>query len=349
MKLYLPITVDLYNIYPLRVLNLQQNNVGRGALITLTAAGTVVVPESEDLYVYAKKSDGTVVYNTCTLKDNQIQVDFDEQMTVAEGILQVELQMVDSTGNSITTPIFQINVQKSNMDYQKIISQDSFQALVTTLAEVQELKKNGLKGDPGEAATIQIGTVTASDPGSDPAVTNSGTEQDAVLNFVLPRGIQGPTGPKGDPGTANAATVAYDNSTSGAKETNAQDAFDKLYGDIDNLTEKREWTKVSFVGAVDVTLSIPSNKCAKVPITAKEICVEITVKRNVSTTIKFSQYLKTPGDYIGGYYNSEKYYGSYQLGYNNNIIYLNKSWLRVVDNGVEYNNADTVQVDVYYR
>ena len=238
MKLYLPITVDLYNIYPLRVLNLQQNNVGRGALITLTAAGTVVVPESEDLYVYAKKSDGTVVYNTCTLKDNQIQVDFDEQMTVAEGILQVELQMVDSTGNSITTPIFQINVQKSNMDYQKIISQDSFQALVTTLAEVQELKKNGLKGDPGEAATIQIGTVTASDPGSDPAVTNSGTEQDAVLNFVLPRGIQGPTGPKGDPGTANAATVAYDNSTSGAKETNAQDAFDKLYGDISQLTEK---------------------------------------------------------------------------------------------------------------
>ena len=118
---------------------------------------------------------------------------------------------------------------------------------------------------------------------------------------------------------------------------------------VSELNEKREWTKVTYGGAVDVTLSIPSNKCAKVPITAEEICVEITVKRNVSTTIKFSQYLKTPGDYIGGYYNSEKYYGSYQLGYNNNIIYLNKSWLRVVDNGVEYNNADTVQVDVYYR
>lgn len=349
MKLYLPITVDLYNIYPLRVLNLQQNNVGRGALITLTAAGVVIVPDSESLYVYAQKKDGTMVYNTCTLKDNQIQVDFDEQMTVESGILQVELQMVDTSGNSITTPIFQINVQKSNIDYQKITSQDSFQALVTTLAEVQELKKNGLKGDPGEAATIQIGTVTASDPGADPEVTNSGTQQDAVLNFVFPRGIQGPMGPKGDPGTANAATVAYDNSTSEAAETNAQDAFDKLYGDITQLTEKREWTKVSFVGAVDVTLPIPSNKCANVPSTAEEIYVEITVKRNVSTTIKFSHYLKTPGDYIGGYYNSEKYYGSYQLGYSNNIIYLNKSWLRVVDNGTAYDNSNTVQVDVYYR
>ena len=60
-----------------------------------------------------------------------------------------------------------------------------------------DLKEHGLKGDPGEAATIQVGTVTASDPGSNPQVTNSGTEQDAVFNFVLPRGEQGPTGPAG--------------------------------------------------------------------------------------------------------------------------------------------------------
>ena len=118
---------------------------------------------------------------------------------------------------------------------------------------------------------------------------------------------------------------------------------------ISQLTKKREWTKVSFVGAVDVKLSIPSNKCARVPSTAEEICVEITAKRNASTTIKFSQYLKTPGTYNGGYYNSDKYYASYQIGYSNNIIYLDKSWLKVVDNGIEYNNVDTANVDVYYR
>lgn len=118
---------------------------------------------------------------------------------------------------------------------------------------------------------------------------------------------------------------------------------------VSELTEKMEWTKVSFVGAVDVNVSVPSDRCAKVPSTAEEICVEITAKRNASTTIKFSQYLKTPGAYNGGYYNSDKYYASYQIGYSNNIIYLNKSWLKVVDNGTEYNNTDTVQVDVYYR
>lgn len=118
---------------------------------------------------------------------------------------------------------------------------------------------------------------------------------------------------------------------------------------VNELTEKREWTKVSFKGAVDVTASIPSDKCARVPSTAEEICVEITVKRNASTSIKFSQYLKTYGAYFGGYYYSDKYYASYQLGYSNNIIYMYKSWLKVVDNGAEYDNTDIVQVDVYYR
>lgn len=236
MKLYLPITVDLYNIYPLRVLNLQQNNVGRGALITLTAAGAVIVPDSELLYVYAQKPDGTVVYNTCTLKDNQIQVDFDEQMTVESGILQVELQMVDTSGNSITTPIFQVNVQKSNIDYQKIASSDEFQVLIDMINSVDELKKTGLKGDNGEAATIQVGTVTASEAGSVPTITNRGTAQKAIFDFVLPRGEQGP---RGQAGPADATDVSYNNGTSGAAETNAQDALDKLYGDITQLTENK--------------------------------------------------------------------------------------------------------------
>ena len=248
MKLYLPITVDLYNIYPLRVLNLQQNNVGRGALITLTAAGAVIVPDSESLYVYAQKQDGTVVYNTCTLKDNQIQVDFDEQMTVESGILQVELQMVDTSGNSITTPIFQVNVQKSNIDYQKITSQDSFRALVTTLAEVQELKKTGLKGDPGEAATIQVGTVTASEAGSVPTITNRGTAQKAIFDFVLPRGEQEP---RGQAGPADATDVAYNNSTSGLKATDTQAAIDELKTETTNLTEKTTYVGNTKIATTD--------------------------------------------------------------------------------------------------
>ena len=37
-------------------------------------------------------------------------------------------------------------------------------------------------------ATIDIGTVTTGDPGTDVLVTNSGVGKDAVFNFAIPRG-----------------------------------------------------------------------------------------------------------------------------------------------------------------
>lgn len=55
----------------------------------------------------------------------------------------------------------------------------------------------GTQGPAGEAATIQIGTVTS---GPSPQVTNSGTVNDAIFNFVLQQGPQGPAGPAGADG-----------------------------------------------------------------------------------------------------------------------------------------------------
>ena len=55
----------------------------------------------------------------------------------------------------------------------------------------------GPQGPAGQAATIQIGSVSSGDA---PAVTNSGNETAAVLDFVLQQGPAGPQGSKGDPG-----------------------------------------------------------------------------------------------------------------------------------------------------
>lgn len=60
-----------------------------------------------------------------------------------------------------------------------------------------EQGEQGEQGVPGVAATIQIGMVTS---GDSPAVTNSGSAQAAVLDFVLQRGPQGLQGEKGDTG-----------------------------------------------------------------------------------------------------------------------------------------------------
>lgn len=50
------------------------------------------------------------------------------------------------------------------------------------------------EGPAGKAATIEVGTVTTGDPGTQAQVTNAGTENAAILDFTIPRGAVGPTG-----------------------------------------------------------------------------------------------------------------------------------------------------------
>lgn len=52
----------------------------------------------------------------------------------------------------------------------------------------------GLQGPAGNAATITIGSVTTSAPGTSAQVTNSGTSSAVVLDFVLPKGKDGADG-----------------------------------------------------------------------------------------------------------------------------------------------------------
>jgi len=58
----------------------------------------------------------------------------------------------------------------------------------------------GAIGPQGLAATITVGTVTNSAPGSTAVVTNSGTTNNAIFDFVVPIGTEGAVGPIGPAG-----------------------------------------------------------------------------------------------------------------------------------------------------
>lgn len=53
----------------------------------------------------------------------------------------------------------------------------------------------------GLAATVTVGTTTTGEAGTNASVTNSGTAQSAVLNFVIPKGANGSNGSDGADGT----------------------------------------------------------------------------------------------------------------------------------------------------
>lgn len=67
---------------------------------------------------------------------------------------------------------------------------------------------SGANGTPGAAASITVGTVTTGSPGSSASVVNAGTSSAAVLNFTIPAGATGATGPQGATGPAGTTTWA---------------------------------------------------------------------------------------------------------------------------------------------
>lgn len=84
---------------------------------------------------------------------------------------------------------------------------------------------DGVDGQDGAAATITVGSVTSVDYEYPATVTNSGTTSAAVLDFEIPRGVPGETGPAGRDGVdgsdGQAATITVGSTTTGNPGTNA--------------------------------------------------------------------------------------------------------------------------------
>ena len=74
----------------------------------------------------------------------------------------------------------------------------------------------GITGPTGLAATIVVGTVDTDEPGQPAVVNNSGTDQNAVFNFVIPRGATGATGVAGTVGATGATGVTGPAGATGA-------------------------------------------------------------------------------------------------------------------------------------
>lgn len=76
--------------------------------------------------------------------------------------------------------------------------------------------EQGIQGIPGTAATIQVGSVTS---GSTPSVTNVGTSNAAIFDFVLEKGDKGDQGPVGQAAGFGTPTASASTLTPGASAT----------------------------------------------------------------------------------------------------------------------------------
>ena len=90
----------------------------------------------------------------------------------------------------------------------------------------------GATGPTGAAgsATVSIGTTTTSAAGTNAAVTNTGTGTAAILNFVIPQGSAGATGPAGLQGVQGPQGVAGPQGLPGANGTNGVNGTNGING-----------------------------------------------------------------------------------------------------------------------
>lgn len=96
----------------------------------------ITLDGSEQARVYAKKPDGTEVYNDCeVVSSNEVLMESDSgQIFAAIGVVQAEIQ-ISKSGKTITTYTFEFDVKKSLTRAGAIQSSNEYGALETAIAK----------------------------------------------------------------------------------------------------------------------------------------------------------------------------------------------------------------------
>lgn len=167
------------------------------------------IPDGTSVGIYVEKPSKKGVQSTSATLDvgeNSILVDMDKQMVAEIGTAYMQLRLTKG-GKELFTFVQPIRVERSATP---IDSENGMTFLDEAIAKMGEATENvkATAEDAREAiavmeqkaingefsASITVGEVINGAPGSVAKVTNSGTKKDAVFNFVIPTGSQGPSG-----------------------------------------------------------------------------------------------------------------------------------------------------------
>ena len=203
------------------------------------------IPAGATAQVFVQKPSGLAVYNAATISGNDVTVDVTTQMFAEVGFNKLQLQIMSGDDNLVTF-VQPVNVFQNYTDGESEESknesnlfdqlQEAAQA-ANTAAEAANSAAEEIeaKAEAGEfSSTVTVGSTTTGEPGSQASVTNSGTAQNPVLDFVIPTGAQGPQGPKGDPGSAeniDTTTVSFEQAST-RENVSSGDTVATLFGKI---------------------------------------------------------------------------------------------------------------------
>lgn len=203
-------------------INVKKGDTARKLIFTFSNYGSAYhISDGCTAVFRAKKPDGTILFNSCTINGNAVEYIFTSQTVAAVGIVECEVTLADADGKQITSPRFALIVENVLYSDDEVESTNEFTKLQEALAKVSGLGSTsiamrveggyvqytvdgktwsnliavadlkGAKGDPGKDGANGI-TPTIGDNGNwYIGSTDTGNPS---------RGATGPQGPAGAPG-----------------------------------------------------------------------------------------------------------------------------------------------------
>ena len=144
------ITLDIHKTVASVSVHVKKGDTGRRLLVHLAERG-FPYHISEDCYAVftAKKPDGKVVFNNCSIENCVIIYDLTAQTVAVAGLVDSEIILYGSDGKQLTSASFHIIVEDTIYDTEtEIESTDEYNALADIIAQVQAMKERGMMAPP---------------------------------------------------------------------------------------------------------------------------------------------------------------------------------------------------------
>lgn len=197
------ITLDVAGQGTQASLSLRRGESGHRLEVCLTEEG-IVYDISGDCYAMfvAGKSDGTQIFDTCTIENNVLCYEFGEQVTACPGKTDCEIRLYGENGLLLIAPKFSMFVEDAVLDEERVISSSDYSALTNLIRNVRDNAFN----------TITEVSATIENDSGTPSVTlekqEAETGKELIFHFSGLKGEQGPRGeigPRGEKGETGAS------------------------------------------------------------------------------------------------------------------------------------------------
>lgn len=175
--------LDMKSIIVQQTIDVQRYDTGRKFEITLSDNGTIYQIGEGCIAVFtATKPDGTVLYNHCEIVDNTIVFDLlkNPQATAVEGEVKCEIRLYGADGALITSPRFDIVVDKTLYSDNIIESSSEFSAL--TQAIVANINATEAAREAVEKAKEDVDKAVSD---AESAVSNAASDAEAAVDEAV--------------------------------------------------------------------------------------------------------------------------------------------------------------------